>query len=155
MTCILAGRVVACEGSCLLMCLRDMRSLEKKWFLTQLSLLVRKEVLAWKAFGHLAPFVAQLVVQLVQSRLVLRSPLSTLRVSCFHGLNWPSLAVKLGRRNSGQDWLGQRKGEFLNGRLRKEEVRAFGWKLAGLEKKVWIVFAGHCCVMNVPWRVSN
>lgn len=155
MTCILAGRVVACEGSCLLMCLRHMRSLEKKWFLTQLSLLVRREVLAWKAFCHLAPFVAQLVMQLVKPRLVLRSPFSTLRVSCFHGLNWPSLAVKLGRRNSGQDWLCQRKGKFRKGRLRKEEVRAFSWKFAGLEKKVRVVLAGHCYAMNLTWLVSN
>lgn len=149
MTCIFAGRVVAWEGSCLLMWRRDMRSLEKKWFLTQLSLLVSRKVLAGKAFGHLAPFVAQLVVQLVQPRLVLRSPFSAPRVSRFHGLNWPGLAVKLGRRNRGQDGLSERKSEFWKGRLGQEEVWVLGWKLAGLEKEVGIVFAGHSSAMSV------
>lgn len=38
-TCILMGLVRDWAGSCLLRCLRDMRSREKKWFLMQLSLL--------------------------------------------------------------------------------------------------------------------
>lgn len=50
-TCILTGLVRLWAGSCLLRCLRDMRRREKKWFLTQLSLLNGRGVTCLRKYG--------------------------------------------------------------------------------------------------------